>query len=133
MMKSWGDDCSSDEEDSHHGDAVDDEVHPMEEPKLADKEVGGGGDSGASVERTYDYPNHPPYTAFVGNLSFRIKEEKELQQAVADAVLQRFGERIEVIGVRISYDRVDPTKHRGFGYVEVETLEQVGFVQFPMI
>jgi hypothetical protein len=134
MMKSWGDDYSSDE-DSRYGDEADDEAEVLTSTTTAtatntntEDDVGGEGGGGGGTfneEKNYEYPDHPPYTAFVGNLSFRIKDEQQLQQAIVDAAFQRLNEKIDVIGGRISYDRVDPNKHRGFGYVEVETLDQV--------
>jgi hypothetical protein len=139
MMKSWADHCSSDEEDSVHDEEeagaglADDADSSAHLPATAEEEVGGGG--GASdgsrgahhhAEKVYDFPDRPPFTAFVGNLAFTIKEPTQLQQAVADAVRGRFGQNVDVIGGRIAFDRVDPNKHRGFGYVEVDTLEQVG-------
>lgn len=129
MKKSWADHCSSDEEEE------DDSVHDGDEGDVNDvagaETTGGNDDEEAAAEddpsptTNYDFPDRPPYTAFVGNLSFHIKEPLQLQKAVAGAVLERFGERVDVIGGRIAYDRIDPTRHRGFGYVEVDTLEQV--------
>eukprot|EP00536_Pseudo-nitzschia_multiseries_P012046 jgi/Psemu1/100907/gw1.440.12.1 len=146
-MKSWADHCSSDEDTddnlsvgeeealAYNGDDDDDE--PIEE-EFADKAVvdeGFGGDHQQQQllqqpqARTYDFPDHPPFTAFVGNLSYDIQDTSQLQQAMADVVLERLGETVNVLGGRISYDRDRANKqHRGFGYIELETLDQLKLV-----
>ena len=129
MMKSWADHCSSDEDtDDNYSveseDDVQEEQLPLEETfeeKVAIQEP-------EPVARTYDFPSRPPFTAFVGNLSYDIQEASQLQQALADVVFDRLGERVNVLGGRISYDRNGGKRHRGFGYVELETLDEVGFL-----
>jgi hypothetical protein len=120
MMKSWADHCSSDEEsvDDVGGEQVEeqDEHHDEHHDDEEDLEM---------PAKAYDLPTGPPFTAFVGNLAFTVKEPDQLQAAIADAVKDRFGEQINMIGGRIATDRRDGDKHRGFGYVEVESLEQV--------
>ncbi len=126
MMKSWADHCSSDEDtdDNYSVDSVESEV--KEEAQSLDETF----EEKAQIAnepppaRTYDFPSRPPFTAFVGNLSFQIQEPSQLQQALADVVFDRLGERVNVLGGRISFDR-NSQKHRGFGYVELETLDEV--------
>jgi hypothetical protein len=142
MMKSWADHCSSDEEDSHHDEHHDEEdmladeaanklqvqEEPMGSDEVVPQENEGEGEKQQQTPRPitdYDFPTNPPFTAFIGNLSFYIKEVPQLMEAVADLAKERLGEPINVIGGRIAYDRTEPNKHRGFGYVEVETLEEV--------
>ena len=128
MMKSWADHCSSDEDTddnySVESEDVQEEQQSLEETfeeKVTIEEP---------VARTYDFPSRPPFTAFVGNLSYDIQEPSQLQQALADVVFDRLGERVNVLGGRISYDRnSNNKKHRGFGYVELETLDEVGFCE----
>ena len=131
MMKSWADHCSSDE-DTDDNYSVESEEE--QEQGISNKDEGQPLDEAFSekatidepVARTYDFPSRPPFTAFVGNLSYDIQEASQLQQALADVVFDRLGERINVLGGRISYERTSK-RHRGFGYVELETLEEVGF------
>jgi RNA recognition motif-containing protein len=133
MMKSWADHCSSDEDtDDNHsveseqslGEAFTEKVQVEEELPT---EVG---EPEQQNVRTYDFPDRPPFTAFVGNLSYDIQESSQLQQALADVVFDRLGQRVNVLGGRISYERnsKDSKQHRGFGYVELETLEEVSFI-----
>jgi hypothetical protein len=121
MMKSWADHCSSDE------DSVDDVGDQLENQQLEeqDEEHDSDEEDLEMPAKTYDFPRGPPFTAFVGNLAFTVKEPDQLQAAIADAVADRFGEKINTIGGKIATDRRDGDKHRGFGYVEVETLEHV--------
>jgi hypothetical protein len=139
MMKSWADHCSSDEEDSvddpqQHEEQDEDDLQPLSEEMTSKLQVddgtgGGEGDQQQGEEKTYDFPEHPPYTAFVGNLAFSIKEVPQLVEAVANLAQERLGEAVNVMGGRIAYHRTgDQTRHRGFGYVEVETLEEVSFI-----
>ena len=136
-MKSWAD-CSSDEDEDDYSveapeeeEEEDDDLVAETSNKLQVKE----GSLPAAFDkneprqqhhRTYDFPDQPPFTAFVGNLSYDIREASNLQHALADAVQDRLGEAINTVGGQIAYDRnVDNKQHRGFGYVEVETLEEV--------
>eukprot|EP00531_Pseudo-nitzschia_arenysensis_P012721 CAMPEP_0116130608 /NCGR_PEP_ID=MMETSP0329-20121206/8572_1 /TAXON_ID=697910 /ORGANISM="Pseudo-nitzschia arenysensis, Strain B593" /LENGTH=380 /DNA_ID=CAMNT_0003625001 /DNA_START=192 /DNA_END=1334 /DNA_ORIENTATION=- len=129
MMKSWADHCSSDEDtdDNYSVDSVESEV--KEEAQSLDEafEEKAQINEPTPQARTYDFPSQPPFTAFVGNLSFHIKEPSQLQQALADVVFERLGERVNVLGGRISFDR-NSQKHRGFGYVELETLDELKIV-----
>ncbi|KAL3904281.1 MAG: hypothetical protein SGILL_010127 [Bacillariaceae sp.] len=129
-MKSWADHCSSDEED----DSIADDTHQLatefadnvgvvqEEPISEDEIVGVPNEP---PPKTYDFPSQPPYTAFVGNLSFQIKDVPQFVEAVTNLAKDRLEEPVNILGGRIAYNRTDPSKHRGFGYVEVETLDQL--------
>jgi len=132
-MKSWAD-CSSDEDtdDNYSVDSEDQNAEQSTEDafsakvKIDDNEEGPDGEGTGQPVRTYDFPDRPPFTAFVGNLSYDIQESSQLQKALADVVFDRLGERVNVLGGRISYDRDSKNRqHRGFGYVELETLEQL--------
>ena len=144
-MRSWADHCSSDEDTDDNDEEqeqdqeqtfdaafsekaqIDDEEGPNSGTGAGANSEGGPGQQQQQQQtRTYDFPEHPPFTAFVGNLSFDIQETSKLQQGLADVVFDRLGERVNVLGGRISYDRDGNNKqHRGFGYVELETLDQV--------
>ena len=82
----------------------------------------------APVEKVYDFPDKPPFTAFVGNLAFSVKDPEELKAAISTAAADCLGANINLISGRIAIDRRDG-KHRGFGYVEVETLDEVRVVK----
>jgi len=78
--------------------------------------------------KVYDFPTEPPFTAFVGNLAFGILDPEELLHELRAAVAQANLEtEINFVHARIVMDRksLDRPRHRGFGYVQVETLEQL--------
>jgi translation initiation factor 4B len=138
-MKSWADHCSSDEE------SLDDIADDLQAQKLADdnvappppaavdvatsavaveEEAAAAGPVEDAPPRVYDFPDKPPFTAFIGNLAYSLNDPEELKEAVAKCALDNLqGETINILGARISFGR--DGKHRGFGYLEVETLEQV--------
>jgi len=135
-MKSWAD-CSSDEEDYSSDDAAEEEEEQetLEPTALEKLQINSDGDnplnnnSGGPGIREYDYPNQAPFNAFVGNLSYEISEVSHLQQALVDVVHDRLKEKINIIGAKICYERnSDNRNHRGFGYVELETLEELKIV-----
>jgi hypothetical protein len=136
-MKSWADYCSSDEE------SLDDLPEQMEAQKLSEvepvdpttdgppptttteDEVDGPAaeDAPPAAPRTYDFPDKPPFTAFIGNLAYSLKEPEELIAAVKQCALEVLGQEINLLGARISFGR--DGSHRGFGYLEVETLDEL--------
>lgn len=134
-MKSWSDHCSSDEE------SLDDLPEQMEAQKLAEvepadpttddppptaeDEVDGPApeDAPPAAPRTYDFPDQPPFTAFIGNLAYSLKDPEELIAAVKQCAVEVLGQEINILGARISFGP-DGT-HRGFGYLEIETLDQL--------
>ncbi|KAI9140123.1 hypothetical protein BKA69DRAFT_1082017 [Paraphysoderma sedebokerense] len=83
-----------------------------------DSSRGGRGDRDGGFERprgpSRPLPTEPPYTAFVGNLSYDITE----------ADLEDFFGGNSVKNVRILTDR-ETNKPKGFGYVEFDTLESL--------
>ena len=135
MIKSWADHCSSDEEDSVHDDHVAQEIAEEAAAKLgvddaavpvhSDEVVPSDG-GGPPPAKTYDFPSQPPFTAFVGNLSYQINENPLLVEAVQNLADERLEQPVKILGGRIAYHRQNNNgNHRGFGYVEVETLDQV--------
>ena len=136
-MKSWADHCSSDEE------SLDDLPEQMEAQKLADVEpvdptttdgappttaedevdAPAAEDAPPAAPRTYEFPDKPPFTAFIGNLAYSLKEPEELIAAVKQCAVEVLGQEINFLGARISFGR--DGSHRGFGYLEVETLDEV--------
>ena len=104
---------------------------------------GGGGSGGAGAgdgepppPRTYDFPTEAPYTAYVGNLAYNMTEANDLGDALTEVAKERLGLELKVVHARIMMERQngggggggapgDKPRHRGFGYVEVETLEML--------
>ncbi len=133
-MKSWADHCSSDEE------SIGDLPEQLEVQKLVEAEPVAPSsplptdvhvDAPAAEDavpppaapRTYDFPDKPPFTAFIGNLAYSLKDPEELKGAVQQCALDTLGTQINILGARISFGR--DGSHRGFGYLEVETLDEV--------
>ncbi len=130
-MKNWADHCSSDEESI--GD-VDDVAEQVQAQKLEDEAAAPEHEEAVDEQpvedappagpRTYDFPDKPPFTAFIGNLAYSLKEPEDLKEAVAKCAADTLGQEIKILGARISFDRAG--KHRGFGYLELATLDEVG-------
>lgn len=138
-MKSWADYNSSDDENE------DDFLAPENNPPIPEAPLSPVGDGAKSGPLTGDdegsnrkgsyqrpkkefvLPERPPFTAFVGNLAFSVKNPDELGQRIAELTTERFGKEINVTASRVAIDRRDG-KHKGFGYVEVETLDNLKVV-----
>ena len=142
QFKSWADHCSSDEESlDDHDDVADEDSqqHPGEiepqghapSPPPPEHHDHDHHDEPPQQhhqeERVYEFPDKPPFTAFIGNLSYGIKDTEQLKVAIADLTHERLNENIHVLGCRIAFDRNGGDRHRGFGYIEVETLDEVRF------
>jgi hypothetical protein len=128
MIERWADHCSSDEEDDEASASlpVDREAIPVSPDDIVPTGTTMAGAAATPKERVYDFPTQPPFTAYIGNLSYQIKDDSMLVEAVWDLAKEKLQESINIIGGRVAYFRNDHNgKHRGFGYVEVETLEQV--------
>mmetsp|Transcript_55412 Transcript_55412/g.134569 ORF Transcript_55412/g.134569 Transcript_55412/m.134569 type:complete len:175 (-) Transcript_55412:444-968(-) len=153
MVKNWADHCSSDEEsigdDAPPHEQFDEQLqisphdhehHDSSNPDVTmDAGAGAGAGLSAKPPKTYDYPSQPPFTAFVGNLSYNIKTNEDFVAAMDDECRRRLSsssqqrqeERVKFLGGRIAFSR-DGGNHRGFGYLEVETLDQVLEFFFPL-
>lgn len=133
-MKNWADHCSSDEESVDEIDQVAEQVQAQklaDEPAATEEAVdtidaidpAPMEDAPPAGPRTYVFPDKPPFTAFIGNLAYSLKDPEELKEAVTKCAVDTLGQEIKILGARISFDRTG--KHRGFGYLELETLEEV--------
>jgi RNA recognition motif-containing protein len=155
MVKNWADHDSSDEEDLLTPEERQVQiplVNPIDVRLQAelpsktnthdDEQEGGGGGGGGDNHnnppppaRTYDFPTEAPYTAYVGNLAYNMTEANDLGDALTEVAKEKLGLDITVVHARIMMDRQqngggggapgDKPRHRGFGYVEVETLEML--------
>ena len=119
-MKSWADHCSSDEESFNEDtpldkfDSDDEEVQEpatkeleqkMEETTLEDEPPK---PEELPPPRTYDFPSGPPFTLFVGNLSYNIKDGQQLGEALTNLVKDRLQQDIHVVRGKIGFDRQNP-------------------------
>lgn len=117
-MQSWAD-IDSESDDEHHHPANQAPPEPEPEPEPKEEEI-----VEEEPPKEYVWPTEPPYTAYVGNLPFSIKESDDLSHGVEDLVQDRFQTRVTVVNSRLALDRQDG-RPRGFGYIEVETVEDV--------
>uniref|UniRef100_A0A7S1Y4F9 RRM domain-containing protein n=1 Tax=Grammatophora oceanica TaxID=210454 RepID=A0A7S1Y4F9_9STRA len=131
-MKNWGDFSSDDDSDFESLPPVKPRSEPPrpetdDEAEIVDEQAPSEGEQGPPTRvkrKEHVLPENPPFTAYVGNLSFKIKSGDELGQKVADLVQRRFqGPPIVVTSSRVAFDRDGSS--RGFGYVEVETLDML--------
>lgn len=143
MVKGWAD-VSSDEEDFL---SEDDDIHDNEEIKAAAletmkreraeqqaairaEEEKAEADAKAGKPREYQYPSGPPYTAYVGNVAYSITEWEDLANQLTAMAKDLLNLEIKIKNTRIMMDRKDKSKHRGFAYVTLETLDMLkGFMQ----
>ncbi|GKZ00056.1 hypothetical protein MPSEU_000959000 [Mayamaea pseudoterrestris] len=132
MVKNWADQSSDDEEDARERhvmldqdmEALQQQPHRPEATDYADYD---DHDAPApSKERTYEFPNEPPYTAYIGNVAYTVTDPAELADAMVALAKEHLNLDIVVTNPRIAIDRREtPPKPRGFGYVTVETLDQL--------
>ena len=102
-----------------------------EEPVVAENETAPEQEP-VVVEKTYVFPDKPPFTAFVGNLAYSLKEAEDLKSAIGELTESRLGTPINVLEARVAIDN-RTGQHRGFGYLELETLDDVRVSFFVML
>lgn len=129
MSMNWAD--SSDDEDENYFAPENNPPVPNDEPSQDDDYDDHEGDeppASGRARKDFILPEYPPYTAFIGNLAFSVKDPQELADKISQLVKTRFGEDIVITAQRVAIDWKDNNKHKGFGYVEVETLEHVSWL-----
>jgi hypothetical protein len=116
MLTGWADHCSSDEED-----ILEDE----REARVEEKQETVSHDETKSNKR-YEYPSKPPYTAYIGNVAHDIDTPERLAGEISGLARQFLDLELNVVDSRIAFDRHgDKPRHRGFGYVQLATVEQL--------
>jgi RNA recognition motif-containing protein len=130
-MKSWADHCSSDEESFNEDTPLDTFDDDDDAPKIRDDPVAEP-EVAPQEARTYQFPSGPPYTIFVGNLSYEIRDGRMLEDALAAVIQDRLQQEIKVFGGKIpslqQQQPGQPPRHKGFGYVEVSSIDEVSTV-----
>lgn len=73
-----------------------------------------------------DFPRHPPFTAHIRNLAFKISTPEELSSKIEGVVNFRYkgDKRVTVKDARLGMDR-KTGQRKGFGYVEFDTEKEV--------
>jgi len=120
-MQSWADIASDSDDDSvgqhHPANQVQEEPEPKEEEEAVIEEE-------VPPPKEYNWPTEPPFTAYVGNLPYSIKDSDDLSRGIEDILHDRFQASVRIVQSRLAIDRQE-NRPRGFGYLEVETLEDV--------
>ena len=128
MVKGWADHSSSEEEEEEeveHSTAFVEVDAPVDE-RSKDHPSDVGEHEGTFVERTYEYPTEPPFTAYVGNLAYSITDGPMFIDAMTTLVSEQLQVNMNFKNGRMFPDaNSNPTRHRGFGYIEVETVEDL--------
>ena len=114
----WAD-IDSDSDDEHHH-PVNQQAAP--EPEEIEEEIV----EEEEPPKEYEWPTEPPFTAYCGNLPFAIKESRDLDMAIQDVLHDRFQASVTIVHSRLATDR-ETNKPRGFGYIELETVEDVSY------
>lgn len=131
-MKSWAEACSSDDEDSEEEVEVEEVEEVVETTKSEEhhpqpqKEEPSHHHHHHHPQKEYIFPTEPPFKAYVGNVAFVIKEDEHLANEIKKLCLEQLQTNIKVVKAKLAQDR-STGQMRGFGYVEVETLEMVRF------
>ena len=122
MVKGWGDADSSDDED--------DLVERVEALEVAEETAPAVAEDPPhepprKPRDPVEFPDHPPFKAYVGNLDYQMKDAAELRTLLEQAYqLQCGGQELVILDVHIPIDR-NTQRARGFSYVEVETLDML--------
>lgn len=140
-MKNWADHCSSDEEDFVEGHDDVSTVAEDEAPEQLDADLvqydKQAEETAPAPPKTFDWPEAAPFTAYVGNLAYSIDEAGKLAEEVTKLAQEMLNMEVKVVNSRLARvnnnrnhhnrgNEADKQKpHRGYGYVEFETLEQL--------
>ena len=129
MVKGWADHSSSDEEEevvpsTAFVEVDHDRSRSIEQIQV--HEVNHIEHETNLVEHSYEYPTEPPYTAFVGNLSYSITDGPMLIDAMTQLVSEQLKVQLNFKSGRLLSDvSSNHTRHRGFGYIECDTVEDL--------
>lgn len=154
-MKNWADHCSSDDDEDFAerieqiGDDVehDEPVHNDDSldlcPNVENFHLYQDEDNEAStinhedgnqhgkekvyeeqISRDYVFPSEPPFTAFVGNLAYTIKDANTLAEKMIELVGEKLRFDLHIVEAKI-IKNPNTDRHRGFGYIQVETLDML--------
>ena len=117
-IKSWGDVSSDDDSD--------DDVRPPPRPIPSYDSNGHDNEDDdvvpVATKPHYTIPPNPPYTSYIGNISYEIRNTSELCTEVREMLNRR-----NVTGfstARLMLDR-DTDRSKGYGYIEFQSGKEV--------
>jgi hypothetical protein len=86
-----------------------------------------GNDGGEQRQRVrvHEYPTEPPYKAYIGNLAYCIRTERELSEALSTLVAEQLQVQMKFMHGHVVVERYNNNRPRGYGYIEVGTLEEL--------
>lgn len=129
-MKGWGDHCSSDDESVEVEEVVL-SIPVITEPPLQVQERTQQQQQQKQIEEQI-LPIEPPFKAYVGNLAFAITQKEALEKEITRLCQDRFQATVNIIHCHLPQDR-HTGQMRGYGYVEVETLNMVSVYRYRSI
>lgn len=122
-MQSWADIDSESDDDSAGQHHPANQVQPEPEPEQEESEE----EEPPPPPKEYDWPSEPPFTAYVGNFPYKIKDSDELSRGIEHLLHDRFQASVRIVKSRLAMDRQE-NRPKGFGYLELESLEDVSIV-----
>ena len=130
-MKSWAEHCSSDDESEEEEEEIVVPVPVITEPTPKDQNLKQPQEQPQyqkQIEpkpiKEYIFPTEPPFKAYIGNLAFVITQNEALEKEIKRLCWDRLQASVNVLNCHVAQDR-QTKQMRGFGYVEVETLDMV--------
>jgi hypothetical protein len=122
-IKSWGDVSSDDDSDDDRPSLARVPPRPVVSDEYAGGEEEDGDDGGEySAEPIIE---GPPFTAFLGNLSYDIRSSNDLSREIENLLREkRLESTTRVSAARLTMDR-SSGQSKGFGYVEFDTGDEV--------
>jgi len=123
----WGDHYSSDEEDLQEDVPAYSQAPPTPQDEKGDEHAA---KQETPKPREFVWPTEPPYTAYVGNLSYEVADENDMRDFITQLSKDLLNKDVQVTHTRLMRHRkgADPPSnapHRGFGYVHFDTLEEL--------
>lgn len=125
MQQSWADvgsDSDDDDDQAPVNQAPPPKVETEAEPEYYDEEP-----EPELALKEYNWPTEPPFTAYVGNLSYEIKTSEQMSQGLQDILHDRLQASVNIVTARLAIDHQE-NRSLGYGYVELETVEDVSWL-----
>lgn len=129
MVKNWADQSSDDEEDAkERAQLLEKDLDALQQQssRPEDEADAAAPPPRSSEPRVFEFPTEPPFTAYIGNVAYNVVEPAELAENITLIAKDVLNVDIHVVEARIMINkRVQPPQHRGFGYLTVESLDQL--------
>jgi hypothetical protein len=118
QRKSWADHDSSDDEEDHR--------RPHNHEEQEERHDDGEAMVDMPQERTYLWPTAAPFSAHLSNISYNVPDEDTLVSILMEAVAEILKLDLDIVHCHLAKDHYGANRpHRGYGFVEVSSLEQL--------